>query len=254
MVHTGLLAEDRTIFQPASAGWEFIQSSRIYSNIAPDPAAITLVDADSGMPIATVAGFGNRSDGVRLAGRSYEVMPDSGNTRRVREGGQHESGPRYHTRSLPYATDIGVSTGAALGLAETRLAVVDTGAALIAMTWQGRLVNSCLAEALKTSGVEAKAKSFALLLPHVDTARVIPLLRDAAVSLDQNNPLGAFAVERVVDVGPHFHLLSPDAQQQARRDWLDSQYIARWGERLAEVVVIPCDSPLGSDLIALADL
>ena len=36
------------------------------------------VDAESGEPIAKVAGFSERREGVLLAGKSYDVMPDSG--------------------------------------------------------------------------------------------------------------------------------------------------------------------------------
>lgn len=66
MVGTGLLAMEQGALQPASDGWEFVESSRIYSNIGQEPVGITLVDAESGVPIAKVAGLSEQGDGVRL--------------------------------------------------------------------------------------------------------------------------------------------------------------------------------------------
>lgn len=254
MVDTGLMVEARTIYQPAEAGSEFIESSRIYSNIAPEPAAITLVDADSGMPIASVSGLADRSDGVRLAGRSYHVVSNDGSTRRVREGGQHESAPSYLSRSLPYASDVGISAGASLGFTESQLAGIESGGELIVMTWQGRLVNSCLAEGIKIRGVEARATSFALILPLEQRDCVIGLLQDAAETLEHQNPLEQFPLARVVDVGPHFQFLSPEAQKAARRDWLDLLYIRNWTSGLIDVLKTELDSEIGRDLMALARL
>ena len=254
LVDSELLAEARTIYQPAEAGSDFIESNRIYSNIAPDPVAITLVDADSGIPIATVAGLGGGNGGVRLAGRSYEVVASDGATKRVREGGRHDSAPRYNARSLPYASDIGISTGAAMGFSESELAVVQSGRELIAMTWQGRLVNTCLAEGLKCIGVTARATSFALILSQVDQDHVLSRLAEAVELLAAQNPLGDLSVERVVDVGPHFRLLSPDAQRAARCDWLDLAYIRQWTSQLERMREVEADSRLGCDLTELLHL
>lgn len=181
-------------------------------------------------------------------------MPDSGSTLRVREGGQHDEAPRYFARKLPYASDVGIATGASLGFATKQLAVIEAGNELIAMTWQGRLVNSCLAASLTSSGVETRATSFALLLRGILASRLITLIREAAFSLSTQNPLFSVAVESIVDVGPYFRLLSADAQTAARRDWLDSQYITCWVETLEDVVTIEPQSALGTDLIALSAL
>jgi ATP-dependent helicase Lhr and Lhr-like helicase len=254
MVATGLLAERNGIFQPASEGWEFIESSAIYSNIAAEPAGVTLVDAESGEPIAKVAGFNDRKDGVRVAGRSYDFMADSGNTLRVREGGQHMGAPRYFERKLPYASHVGISTGASLGLAPSQLAVIECGGELIVMTWQGRLVNSCLAATLSSHGTPARATAFSLLLSRSTSSLLIALIREAASRLVAQNPLGELGVESIVEVGPNFHRLSIDAQADARRDWLDLPYIDRWAAALQDVVAIAPDSALGADLSALACL
>ena len=108
MVQEELLDCRGGIYQPASEGWSFIESNRIYGNIQPNPLEIALVDVDSGKTVASVAGVSGASGGVRVAGRSYELLPGGSGTRqRVRGGGEHDDSPRYHARSLPYAFDSG---------------------------------------------------------------------------------------------------------------------------------------------------
>ena len=110
MVQMGLLDKHGDVFQPASAGWDFIESSKIYSNIQPTPLEVALVDVDSGKVVATVAAVASHSGGIRVAGRSYDLVPGGSTTKqRVRSGGEHIDSPRYHARWLPYAFDIGAS-------------------------------------------------------------------------------------------------------------------------------------------------
>jgi ATP-dependent Lhr-like helicase len=254
MVGTGLLDEKHTICQPGSDGWDFIESSRIYANIAPEPSGVTLVDAESGEPLAKVTGLRDHDGGVRIAGKSYEVMADSGSTLRVREGGQYEAAPRYFARSLPYASDVGIATGAALGFASSQLAVIESGSELIVMTWQGRLVNSCLAAAMTSAGVKARAASFAVIIQGVPAFRLRTILSEAAAALATQNPLTRVTVESIVDIGPYFRLLSTDAQAIARCDWLDIQHINKWIDDVEDVVTVDPNSDLGADVVALARL
>ena len=48
LVRQGLLDRRGKVYQPAAAGWEFIESNRIYGNIEPTPLEVALVDADTG--------------------------------------------------------------------------------------------------------------------------------------------------------------------------------------------------------------
>ena len=50
MVQSGLLVCHNDIYEPASAGADFIESSRIYGNIPAAPAEVTLIDAETGRP------------------------------------------------------------------------------------------------------------------------------------------------------------------------------------------------------------
>ncbi|MHB1034775.1 MAG: helicase-related protein [Pirellulales bacterium] len=149
MSRNGYLDERDGIYRPASAGWEFIESNKIYTNIQPTPLEVTLVDADSGQVVATVAGVGGM-EGVRVAGRSYDFLPGGSATeKRVRPGGDHADSPRYHARSLPYASDMGTALAARLGVPSNALAVIRDANTLFVMTWLGRLLNSVLGPAQK---------------------------------------------------------------------------------------------------------
>ena len=90
MVQMGLLDKRGDVFQPASAGRDFIESSKAYSNIQPTPLEVALLDVDSGKVVATVAGVRSQTGGVRVAGRSYDLVPGGSAMRqRVRGGGEH---------------------------------------------------------------------------------------------------------------------------------------------------------------------
>jgi hypothetical protein len=107
MTTTGLLNHRDGVYEPASKGREFIESQRIYSNIAPT-MDIELVDADTGRLVATVSRIDPANRGVRVAGRSFELLPGGSRGRqKVRATGDHRVTPRYNSQSLPYAADVG---------------------------------------------------------------------------------------------------------------------------------------------------
>ena len=128
MVQSDLLVCRNDIYEPASRGADFIESNRIYGNIPAAPAEVTLIDAETGRPLATVARFGPDVHGLRIAGRSFDVLPgQAGNIRKVRSGGKHIVPPRYHARCLAYSGDLGVSIRNRLGLEQDSLAVIERG-------------------------------------------------------------------------------------------------------------------------------
>jgi hypothetical protein len=165
---------------------------------------------------------------------------------RLRHAASWKQDPRDAGRVWEHVTE--------LDLAPSQLAVIECGGELIVMTWQGRLVNSCLAAALTSQGTPARATAFSLLLSSSTSSSLIALIRQAASRLSMQNPLAELGVESIVDVGPQFRRLSTDAQADARRDWLDIPYIQQWAAALEDVVAIEPDAALAADLAALACL
>ncbi|MFM8326446.1 MAG: hypothetical protein ACKN9U_16430, partial [Pirellulaceae bacterium] len=108
MVQMGFIEKRGATFTPSSKGRDFIESDRIYANIQPNPHEVALVDVENGKVVARVAGFDGSSSNIRIAGRSFQVIPggDDG-PQRIRSGGEALAGPRYHARNLPYAYDVG---------------------------------------------------------------------------------------------------------------------------------------------------
>lgn len=252
MVQMGFLDKEGEVFQPASSGWEFIQSSKIYSNIQPTPLEVALVDVDSGKVVATVAAVGSQSGGIRVAGRSYDLLPRGSATKqRVRSGGEYVDSPRYHARWLPYAFDIGASLAGLLGLEASSLATLRMGENLVVMTWLGRLLNCVLAQGLRRRGVDVNDGPFYLAVKGSVEETMLDLLRNAIQDVIATNPLATVNLERMVDVGPHFERLSPMLQNRACEDWLDASFLREWINGVTRLRIVPPDSELGSDLLAL---
>ena len=65
-------------------------------------------------------------------------------------------------------------------------------------------------------------------------------------------PVATAAMERVVDLGPHYLQLSKSGRRQAREDGLDVLYLQSWVNMLSDCRVVGLDSPLGRDLAVLA--
>jgi len=252
MVQTGLLDKQGEIIQPASAGWDFIESNKVYSNIQPTPLEVDLVDVDSGKVVATVASVSSQSGGIRVAGRSYELLPGGSATKqRVRGGGEHLDCPRYHARWLPYSFDIGASLASLFNIAPDSIVAFRVGDDLVVMTWLGRLLNSVLAHGMRQRGLNVVDGPFHLAMKGSTETNVIEQLGQAVRDVTLTNPLASLAPERMVDVGPHFQRLSPTLQTKAREDWLDKGFLESWMGGIRELRMIPPDSKLGTDLLAL---
>jgi len=250
MVQTGFLDKQREVYSPACEGWSFIESNRIYANIQANPLEVELVDVESGKVVATVAGVSNQTGGIRVAGRSYHLLPGgSPFTQRVRGGGDHLKSPEYHAHSLPYAFDIGASLAGFFGITANELVAIRVGQSIVVLTWLGRLLNAVLARGLKTRGFAGVEGSFHLTVVLEDETKLLPLLREAVQDVIANNPLGALNTERMVDLGPHFKYLSPFQQQRAREEWLDSAFLRSWCDELTELRMVPSDTQIGTDLL-----
>lgn len=253
MTQMGLLDKSGDIVQPASAGWDFVESSKVYGNIQPTPLEVALLDVDSGKVVATVAGVKSQTGGIRVAGRSYDLVPGgSAMSQRVRGGGEHVASPRYHARSLPYSFDVGASIAGLLGIEPTSLAVLRIGDDLVLMTWLGRLFNRVLAEGLRRRGSEVVDGSFHLAVKGITEDGLLELLRQTVKDVASKNPLAAIMPEKMVDFGPHFEQLSPMLQDKARKDWLDVEFLENWIKGIRELQTVPTDSELAADLLALA--
>jgi ATP-dependent helicase Lhr and Lhr-like helicase len=255
MVGSKLLACRNEVYEPASRGADFIESGSIYSNMAPSPVSITLVDADSGRVVATVAGLGSDLRGVRIAGRSFNILPgDTGFVRKVRTGGAHTEAPRYHARCFSYAMDVGFSLRNHLQAQPDTLPVIERGEIVIVFTWLGQLLNLCLAEGIQTIDGNADDRSFALILREIQPAQILAVLRRAVEALGRANPLGGQRVEQVVDLGAHVDELSDEGKRRAREDWLDLQFLNRWVDGLRGIQLVPAEAPLAADLLSLVDI
>jgi ATP-dependent Lhr-like helicase len=251
MVQNGYVDERGSIYQPATAGWEFIESNSIYTNIQPTPLEVALVDVETGQVVASVAAV-DGSAGVRVAGRSYDFLPGGSATeKRVRAGGDHTSSPRYHARTLPYASDLGASLAALLGIQSNELAVMRAGDTLVTMTWLGRLLNAVLAVALRRQGHDVADGAFQLSIRNGDETGIVGALHNAVEDVLLKNPLAGMAVERMVDLGPHFDCLSALLQSKSREDWLDSDFLRKWIDGIQEVKIVDPGSSLADDLVSL---
>ncbi len=251
-VGSDLVSESNTIVVPGRGGWDFIESNRIYSNIAAAGGDIALVDVDTGTTVAFVKSV--ESSGVRIAGHSFDVLPGRrARSRNVRRCGSHDASPKYRTSQLPYAADVGAAVAAYLGIRREEVVIVELPDRLVVLTWLGRLYNAALATHLKKLGKLKGASAFALLLQNVEPNGVLPLLVHTVERISNENPLGQIAVETIADVGPYFAHLGESQRMKAREDWLDTVFLNQWAARLATARLIDEASPLGSDLIALAD-
>ena len=252
MVQTGFLDRRGDVFQPASAGWDFIESNRVYANMQPNPLEIALVDVDSGTVVATVAAVSSPSGGVRVAGRSYHLVPGGSPLRqRVRSGGSHLDSPRYHARALPYAFDIGASLAGLFRIESNTLVTLRIGDNLVVMTWLGRLLNGVLAEGMRQNGFDVVDGSFHLAVKDCSEEALPDLLRQTVQHVVARNPLPSIRPERMIDIGPHFKHFSPSQQAKACEDWLDKGFLEKWVGDVKEIRTVPVDSDLGADLLAL---
>jgi ATP-dependent Lhr-like helicase len=251
MVQTGYLEKQGDVYLPTSDGWDFIQSSRIYANIQSNPLEVALIDVESGQVVARIAGVGDSSRGIRVAGRSFEILPGgTANTQRVRSGGDHDEAPRYHARTLPYAFDVGACLANYFGIGAHELVTMRIGDTVVVWTWLGKLINSVLGACLRKRGFLVSDNSFNLSLT-CDDSSLMSHLREAVQESEINNPLSTLKPEQMVDLGPHFRHLSPAQQNWAREEWLDSKFLRAWCSNVSEVRNIDPVSDLGVELTNL---
>jgi hypothetical protein len=211
---------------------------------------ISLVDADSGKLVATVAAVPGTD--VQVAGRSYKMLPGSkSGERKVRGTQTPASSPKYHATRLPLAADLGFAVAAYLGYERSVLPVVQVASDIVIMTWLGKLHNVAMSLALELSGFLVTAGAFGLVVEGRTSGDALDIVKRAVDSILQNNPLGKVPVERMVDVGPHFQELTPKLQRIARTEWLDAQFMKEWADGLARIEQVPSESELGGDLIKL---
>ena len=248
MVQTGSVEQRGATYTPSSKGRDFIESNRIYANIQQNPLEVALVDVESGKVVARVAGLDEASGSVRVAGRSFHVLPVGDDGRqRIRSGGEPGVGPRYHARNLPYAYDIGACLSGYFNIPEKEIWNIRKDARNHVWTWLGKLMNTCLAAGIQRQGIPVSAGPFHLRF-ECDTEKILQVIQSAIDEVDARNPLSNLMPEQMVDLGPHLRSLSPSQQEQAREDWLDIDFLRIWGQRIQQVCTHPIDSPIGIQL------
>ncbi len=252
MTAMGLLNHRNGVYEPASEGREFIESQRIYSNIAPT-AEIELVDADTGRSVARVSRVDHEKGGVRIAGRSFELIPGgSGGIQKVRATGDHQATPRYGSRSLPYAADVGIALAGLLEIEAHLLLAIKNNGDLVVMTWLGKLLNLSLAALLSKQGIRAKARAFCIVVESCDGAAVLDAIRAAILSPTTTNPLSDQPVEKAADLGPHWHSLSPHGQSLARGDFHHDRHLREWIDKVTECRIETLNA-LAEKMLCLAE-
>lgn len=252
MSQQGLVDVRNDVVQPASEGWSFIQSSRIYANIESQPAEIDLLDVETGRLIATAAALRPSGDNtVRLAGRSYEVVATEGRRIKLRGSADASTTPMYHPRALPYAFDVGIAVAQRLGIPNQRVVAVVADDKVFVMTWIGMLNNSLLAAAASAEGLKCKPFPFGLCFSADQCSSLQGVLQRCVSRLADGVVSRQVRVERLADLGPYFADLSDSTQQLARQDWLDHEFLVRWSDQISEVEIVPLDSELGQELLAV---
>lgn len=252
MTDCGLLDAAAGVYTPAAAGRDFIESGSIFTNISSSSSGISLVDVETGAVVANVRNLPD-TDAVRVAGRSWDVLPGTDDfVVAVRGGSQHGDAPGYQTRSLPYAADVGTSVARRMGAGEGRLYVLERADGLSVMTWLGRLANECLAAGLTSVGFASKASSFAVKAPARLKDGLLETLATATRALEARNPLGSMRVERFADLGPHVRLLTEGGLEAAKMDWLDVARLRAWVDGLRDVEIIRTCDPRAADFAVLA--
>ncbi len=252
MVVTGLIHYRNGVYEPASEGREFIESQRIYSNIAP-MTEIELVDADTGRSVGRVSQLDPEGRGVRVAGRSFELLPGgSDGIQKVRATGDHQATPRYGSRSLPYAADVGLALAGLLGIEPHVIVAIEKDGALVLMTWLGKLLNLSVATLLSRQGIRAKARAFCIAVEPGDGTATMEAIRTAIQLPISTNPLSDQPVERAADLGPHLQFLSPQSQSLARGDFHHGDHLREWIGKVTECRIETL-SDLAEKLLWLAE-
>ena len=253
MVSLKILDEKNGIYQPAAKGWEFIESPRIFSNLAPTPVETSIVDADTGRVIARVNSLDHNSNGVRIAGKSYKLLRAENSKRLlVRIDGSHPVTPLYDRRSISYAFDVGVAIASLFDIPNTRIVYFRSGDSMTVFTWLGKLQNVAIAKSLKKSFPNAEASSFSIRISKISADSIIPALHLAIDQFSTSNPFSTAQIGGIVDLGPNFSILSPEMKKRSSEDWLDAVFLKNWCEHLQSADEVSSTDELGKLLIQLA--
>ncbi len=253
MAEQNLLRVRNNVAEPGPEGWSFIESSRIYSNIASTFSEVTLIDADTGKQLAKVRSLESGAKGVQSGGRSYKVVgTSSGRVRKVRGTSEEQPAPIYVARNLPYSADVGVALARQFKVGSNELLLLNLGDELAAFTWLGRLQNLSLEGLLTRRGVSAKAFSFSVHFRGLEPSDCLRVLQDLALERSPENPLLALQVEKVIDLGPYFALLNKEQQRRARGDWFQEEPLREFASRLEQCRLVERDSSFGVGLANLA--
>lgn len=240
------------VYEPASQGWEFIQSSRIYSNIN-TPAGLSIVDVDTGRPVSTATGLQpDSSKHVRIAGRAFEVIDTRGNKVRVRTADSSEKPPDYGGRPFPYAYDIGVALAMRFGCNPSRLLAIEVNDVVFLMTWLGKFLNSLLASVAQKQRLEIQATSFSLACRRTQVSQLLEILQRLVKQAVMPEELDELDLDRLVELGAHHGLLSSLAQRDSCRDWSDSDFLRRWSDAVTEIELLNTSDSRAADLLAIA--
>ena len=251
----GLLALQNGFYEPASEGREFIESMQIFSNIGALQQSVEFINSETGVPISSAASVGTGvGDGVMIAGKSYKIVSEQAGKVALLPDGDAAATPMYATVAFHYAYDVGASLATFCQMAPGRLAVLQAGDSLFVMTWLGILTNTLLAKASEQDLVQAKGRCFSLELRGVHAADSLQKLRASVRRAVGTAVMAEVSVERLVDIGPHFRLLSPEEQSRARHDWLDEGFLTQWNDSIQAVEVIGPEDMRFSDLMTLATI
>lgn len=242
---TGVIDEQNGIYQPAMKGWDFIKSSKVYSNLPPNPVEVEVVHADTGSVIATVESIDINSRGVRIAGRSYEIVQSGTNQVTVRPEGDFKDTPKYTPRVAPFAFDIGASLCQFLKVPSDELVALQLGNSLFVFTWLGWVNNAALSERLKSLRCDSRPRPFAIMCDNLSPELALSKLKQAVMNLSNDNPFRDKRFEYRLDLGVYYRYLSSELQQQCRIDWLDTEFLTAWIESKNSIRVEDAQSELG---------
>ena len=253
MKNEGLLTFENGLYEPASAGREFIESMQIYSNIGAPQQSVEFINSETGVSISSAASVGSGvGTGVMIAGKSYKIVSEQAGKVALLPDGDSAATPMYATAAFHYAYDVGASLATYCQMAPSRLVVLQADDSLFVMTWLGILANTLLAKAAEQDLVQAKGRCFSIELRGVPAADVLQKIRTSIRRAVSTAVMAEVPVERLVDIGPHFRLLSPEEQSRARHDWLDESFLTKWVDGVTSIDVIgPSDSRY-ADLLCLA--
>jgi hypothetical protein len=130
--------------------------------------------------------------------------------------------------------------------------LLKLGDKITAFTWLGRLHNLSLEGLLTRRGVAAKAGSFSIHFRGVQPNECLVALQAATRENISQNPLLDLPVEKVVDLGPYFELLTEQQQRKARGDWFQAEVLRDFAAHLEDFRVVERDCPLGVELSCVA--